>query len=491
MNKTLTNIIYFFVAIVLAKFIGGFTTIFLAKILQPADYGVWMTMLLIVSYSPIVCFGTVETLVKQFPYHVGKGDLHSAKEVEDGVLGSIVLSSLLFLLVGFTFHILITIKSLEPFITLVRLIVIASVLGFFIAYFFYRFMAHQNFKSASIIEIVGAISTLFFLIIFSWVWGLKGTAFGFLINELVICICSIFLSHRTCGKVGINFNFKLIWKFIQIGFPISAFWWIFIIQASIDRVISMSMLGKTTTGYYALGVSILSIIILIPQAVNRVLFPKINEKVGENSNEKELFRIIIIPTQILNLILPLIIGILLPISPIIYYKILPKYGPGLASAQILLLWSFFRLMIGNGVNFLIAKNKQNLLVGYVVISLICNVAVSIVLVKYGFNIEGIALSTGVSGALLASLIWKSVFKHMGYSIFNQWKEIFHLYLPFLVFLGLIIFLSMIVPEFLKVSGMISLLHILLLIGLFLTASFAIPALNRRIKELYYLAREYV
>ena len=59
MNKTLTNIIYFFVAIVLAKFIGGFTTIFLAKILQPADYGVWMTMLLIVSYSPIVCFGTV------------------------------------------------------------------------------------------------------------------------------------------------------------------------------------------------------------------------------------------------------------------------------------------------------------------------------------------------------------------------------------------------------------------------------------------------
>ena len=110
MTTALNNIIYFFSAGLLAKFIGVFSSFIIAKILQPSDYGIWITLLLIISYAPIISFGTVETLLKKFPYFIGRGEIDKAKEIEKGVLGSIFISAILLLLIGFTFNFFITIK---------------------------------------------------------------------------------------------------------------------------------------------------------------------------------------------------------------------------------------------------------------------------------------------------------------------------------------------------------------------------------------------
>jgi O-antigen/teichoic acid export membrane protein len=130
-NRTLTNILYFFVAVVIAKCIGISKTFFLAKILEPSDYGVWITMLLIISYAPIATFGTMDALLKQFPYFIGKGELARAKEVEDDVLGSVVLSAILVLIVGFTFHFFIKSQSVEFLLPILRVMFITSAFSLF------------------------------------------------------------------------------------------------------------------------------------------------------------------------------------------------------------------------------------------------------------------------------------------------------------------------------------------------------------------------
>ncbi len=65
------------------------------------------------------------------------------------------------------------------------------------------------------------------------------------------------MSTKVCGKIGLNFNPRLMGEMIRIGFPITIVMWIFILQSSADRVVSMSMLGAAKTGYYGLGNSII------------------------------------------------------------------------------------------------------------------------------------------------------------------------------------------------------------------------------------------
>ena len=151
MSSTFKNIVYVFGAASLSKFIGMFTSLIMPKILEPANYGVWVTLLLIISYSPIVALGTVETLLKQFPYYAGKGEPNKAKEVENSVLGSIVLSSIALIIIGFSFPFL-KIEAFQGASRLIYPMVVAASLGLFSAYFQNRFGAHQNFKIFSITD---------------------------------------------------------------------------------------------------------------------------------------------------------------------------------------------------------------------------------------------------------------------------------------------------------------------------------------------------
>ena len=93
MNRILSNALRVFSAFSLSKVLGAVTFLVLPKILGPAGYGVWVTLLLIVYYSPIFALGTVEALLREYPYYAGKGDRASARGIEDAVFTSILAAS--------------------------------------------------------------------------------------------------------------------------------------------------------------------------------------------------------------------------------------------------------------------------------------------------------------------------------------------------------------------------------------------------------------
>lgn len=473
---------------VLVKFIGAVTSFLIARILLPSDYGVWLTLMLIISYSTIACLGTVETLLKNYPYCAGMGDETGAKNLENGVFSSLFLSGAILLIGGLTFNFFVDNKSFESMFFLIRLMLITAVIAFFSAFYYYRFVARQNFKMVSFVETARSILTFIFIVVFSWLWGIKGTVVGFFLCEMTVFIVSALLSKSMYGKVGFNFNLRLIWDLIKVGFPISIVWWIFILQTSADRVISMSMLGKAATGYYGLGVSIISALILIPQTVGRVLYPRINEEIGKDSNQKKLSLLVITPAHTISLLLPILIGVLILTAPAIYYYVFPKYLRGLHSAQILLLGVFFVSLIRNGVNFLVALNKQNEVLSFALFSLAVNAAVNITLIRLGFDIEGLAAGTAASGALLTTLVWMSVFKNMGHDRFGQLKEIFNLYLPFILLLALLGAFAIVDPILLSEAGAHTIYYTLVFIALFSLMLFSVPVLSCRSRELYNLIR---
>jgi O-antigen/teichoic acid export membrane protein len=225
---------------------------------------------------------------------------------------------------------------------------------------------------------------------------------------------------------------------------------------------------------------------LLPEAVGRVLYPKANEKMGESSSREDIYNLIILPTRISILFVSLSIGLLILACPLIFTIILPKYERGLFSAQILLFGSYFLCMARSGVNFLIAMNRQNVLLRHVVVSMVVNIVLAMVLTKTGFDIEGIATSAALSSMMLTTLLWKCVYQEIGFPVLVQYKKIFTLYIPFFILIVLFIFLIAWKNVRLEEVAVMLKTSTLFLI-VFLSASWSIPVTRKWITEIYFLA----
>lgn len=488
MNKTVQHIIFVFFAAFAGKLITMMSSFLVARYLMPADYGIWITLMLIPTYASIFCFGSVETLLKQYPNYIGRGEYFKAADVENSVQSSVILSAIGVMLIGVCFEIIVGHGKWLSIDGSIYPIIFASGVSLLSAFFSNRFVAHQNFRAVSVIDIFRSISSFGLLVTFSWLWGLKGVIAGYVISELFICAFVSNLSWRFHGKGGLNFNPKQMFMTVRVGFPISIFWWIFIIQTSLDRVLSMSLLGKTATGYYGLGVAIVGAVVLLPQAISRVLYPKVNEMIGKDANSIAIFKTVLLPTRILSFLLPLVIGIVVIATPFVYNQILPKYLPGLISAQILFIGSFFRFCIGNGANFLIASNRQKLLLGFVLLSIFIGFFTSVLFVYWRFDINGIALGTGISGAVLFFLVWWAVLKYMGYNAMEQRKELTSLVMPFVVLLSILFILRMLVYNFMSEASLFFIWHVILFSVLFCITVFLLPPLSKHAIEIYHLSK---
>jgi O-antigen/teichoic acid export membrane protein len=471
------NILMLSSAEIFAKLIGAVTTFLIAKFLAPSDYGLWISLLLIVSYSGIINLGTMETLLKEYPYHIGRNETDKAHDLENHVFTAVMLSSGVLLLTGLAFQYFLE-DIAGPTLMIARMMFVAAAVVNTTAYFQFRFSAHQNFRTLSILTSCRTVFAFSLMVLLTWLWGLAGTVLGYLINEVILFLIAVFLSLHICGKVRFMFDLSKFAHIIRIGFPISIIWWIFIVQLTVDRMISISLLGKTQTGYYGIGVAIVSAVILIPDAISRVLYPKFSERLGKKSDAHEMRDLLFYPAHLLSFAVPLALGVLVIICPFVFRRYLPAYLPGLHAAQILILGSFFLCMIRNGLYFLISLGQQNKLIVYFLFSLAISISASFVLIQHGFNIEGIAFSAGLAGAILTTLIWMSVLKHMEYPLQERWCQLFSLYCPYMVMMVLLFGFIAVEPDFLKMTGPASCVYILLLTAVLLLMIFRVPFFSR-------------
>ncbi len=439
MNKTAKNLAYFSIAVAFVKVIGALTMFLVAHILSPGDYGTWITVLVIGSFSSIVCLGTIESLIKLFPFFSGQGEAEKARALESNVFGSIFLSAAVLIVLGLLFPLFATTTKLLSFTFIIRIMVIAASVSMFSAFYYYRFMAHQDFRLVGIIDSARSLSLFCLIVPFSYFWSLNGAVIAIAVNEICILGISIAMNKKTLGAVPPSFDIQQLKYLIGVGFPITIIWWAYMFQTTIDRVLCMAMLGKQATGWYGLGASIVSALVLVPMILGRVLYPKVNEEIGKNASQNTISEYVIMPARLLGLALPLIIGTLFILTPDVYKLFFSKYMPGAMSAKILLLGAYFICLIRSGVNYLVAIDKQNNVLLYVVASLGLNIGMCYGLVRLHMGIEGIAIGLSVSGFVLTTLIWRSVFKELALPFMAQLREIFFLYLPFVLCAILVFF----------------------------------------------------
>jgi O-antigen/teichoic acid export membrane protein len=450
------NISYFLAASVLSKPFGFLLSFALAKVLGPTDFGVWVTLMLIVSYSPIAALGTVETLVKQVPFFRGRNESAKIKETEDSVMGSLVLAALFLILLALLGLVILPWLNLGLDSVDVSVMLLAVAVSCASNFFYHRFAAYENFKAVGMMDLLRSALALIFVGGMAWRWGLRGAAAGYFLHELSMSILLMLFNVRSHGKVGITFRPVLLSHAVRIGFPITILWWSLTLTGTVDRVVLGSLLGPLAVGHYGLGVSAAGMLGLVPMVVGRVLYPRVNKQIGRNEGANSMQRIVVAPTLALGALLANLQLAALVIMPYLYNQLLPKYQPGLLAGEVLMLGSYFSCLLRNGANYLIATNLERVFLKYIVVTLVFNVLCDVGLLKAGMGLVGVALGTSLAGLLLTSLVWYRVLLGLGQQKSKARSTLFALYLPLILLASAAIVLRILFPSAFQLFDLLTL-----------------------------------
>ncbi len=428
MSRVLRNITYFLTGSVLAKALGAAQMFLLARYLGPADYGVWITLLLMISYGPILCLGTVETLVKRVPQFQARGEKGKLSSLESAVFSSVLLAGGIWFLLS---QAIIPLVSSETADGRFALVVMAFAVGmsFITAFFQSRFNAYEDFKSVGMAESVRATTALLLVVTGCFLFGLRGAALGYLGQEIMMACWTGWRSFSRQGAIKPGLDFSGMVVAVKEGFPISLSWWMFIVQNSIDRAVLGAMLSVEIVGYYGLGISLTNLFSLVPTIVGRVLYPRVNHQMHSGASDSEVANFLLRSTRALAVFLALLQAVLLIAMPLLYNVLLPKYRPGLVAGEILLFGFVSPCLVRTAANFLVARHLQGAFFRSVLLSLGLNVGLNVGLVWLGFGLVGVAIGSSISSALLCVLVWYRTLQELGFRPLEIWKRVGALYFP--------------------------------------------------------------
>lgn len=425
----------FSVASYLANIFDFFSAIVLRRVLGPMIMGVFAELMLVFQYTKYYHLGVYEALDREIPYFNGKKDYIGAERIKSAGLsfaffvslgiGAILIISSLFVkdkLLGLGL----------PFVAL--LVVIQSVVTFFIisARTVHKFslLSKYNF----LFSFVGALLTIVLVSIFK----LMGALCALVVVNLFAL--GFFYKNGFRPHIKLHQDFPEIRRLLKIGFPILLYGFVFMTLTSIDRFMIIGLLGNTDLGYYSIATMVSGYMILIPNLIYTVLFPRFYEAFGRESGDLNKLKYqFITPTLIIAYLLPLAIGLATISIPFIVKYFLPQYVMGLGPAYILLSATFFIAVLGMSSYVLIAINKQIRMVFMGLFAICIAVAASYFLVKVlGYRLIGVAFSMFLAYWLYSFMIIGSAYSGYTRNKFEHIKLLLEIYFP-IIYTGILLY----------------------------------------------------
>ncbi len=403
------HILFMVVGMGIARVFGMISTFLVANILGPSRLGIFSTIRLIYVYGTINHLGVLEAYRKEVPRLRGAGDEEGAQAIENLSLWMAWFSSVVFVLVGIIC--LLTGISLAPTsqisqYALPAFFMLITVAGTTVgALYFDRFTIRHLFEQAGILRGVRGAAYLLFFPLGAWLGGVTGVCLGFAVAEWSITITSSHLAHGLCPPMRPRFNLRQLIQLITVGFPITLVWWTYMMGTTFDRIVTVSLLGSEATGLYFMGITLASVLQMLPESLSRVFNPRVNEKMGATSDPALVARVVWEPATTLCWVLPLVFPMCMFFIEPLYRTGFPKYLPAVLSSQILVVGASVLALVPLGTDFLVAIHRQGRLALIVILSLVVNVGANIFLIKLGSGIAGVALVSVITNGFVACYPW--------------------------------------------------------------------------------------
>jgi O-antigen/teichoic acid export membrane protein len=385
------------------KVLQGFLIL---KFLDPAAYGIWLSLEIIIKYSAYSHLGLEYGLNNRLPYYAGKERRDLVQEIKDtAYVAWTALSSI------FTVAVIIyslagsTLSSIYKWgLVVIALLILSEQQITFLS----RLMTagKKDFSTFSRLQVLRTIITFCLIVPLAYFFNVGGVMAGTLLTSVIMAVIwwktADYKFQKTVTKPALK-------ELFEIGFPILLTAMGGLLIETIDRLLILNRLGAEQLGYY--GVTVLggSFIYGILAQAGSTMVPHIIEDLSRNEdNPRALKKYLIKPTLVFASVSVLMILALLFIIPVIVTYWVPKYLPGLPAFYFFIPGYFFLSIILSAGNImqaiLVAKKRLRLMVYFQMGAVIIEFLVGLLVLNYGFGIAGVAFSSTLAYAFYGIVV---------------------------------------------------------------------------------------
>lgn len=403
------------------------------KLLEPELYGFWNLIGLFLFYSIYSNLGSRTSMAYLVPYHNGKGEFDRSLQIKGSVFFGTLYINIFISVILFIYALLDHIDTITRLGILT--LSILMIINWYSEFYSVHIQSNQNFRLLtsknyldSTVSLLLSASLLYFLNIY-------GLYLSIIISGVITIL---YLKSKYHLEKHYVFNSNIFIDLIKKGFPIIIFGFSFVLIRTADRIIISTFLGNKMLGFYGIAVALFDFIMQIPGSSREVLEPRLMQSLSKNTVEENLSSYFLKPLYNIAYLIPLLIGSIFFIIPPFIHLLLPKYIPGIISAQIIIFGVYFLglTFITRGI---IVANGWQLKTLYITFPvLLLNIIMSIIFIKIGFGIEGVAFSSGISYLILFISLMVFVLSKHNYKPKEYIATILSLLLPFPIMLGTIL-----------------------------------------------------
>lgn len=380
--------------------IGFFTSIGMRRFLGPFYTGVWSIFKIISDYSSYLSMGVTEGAGYEIPFNLGQDNRVKAERVKDLAFSFIFLSSLAASLILLVSAIVLRHRYPAEVVAGLFILSVYIILDRLCGYYMLLLRARNNFNALSKSIIFDAAINLILVLLLVRNYKI----YGLYLAIMVISVLNIIFMHMLVRyKINFSLNFSGLPALIKVGFPITVIGFLDGILVSIDRIMITKMIGVIFVGYYSISIMAKNYIAKL-SSFGTVLYPYILKDYGKRQDMEDIKKYAIIPPKVNAYILPLLLGLIFFIAPVLIKLVLPKFIPGILAIQILLIDMFFRSCSPQAAHFLVVIKQYRKIVITMAICIVLSTVGDYILIKKGFGIYGVAWVTSVSSLIYFLLL---------------------------------------------------------------------------------------
>ncbi|EZP75263.1 polysaccharide biosynthesis protein [Parageobacillus genomosp. 1] len=391
-NNVIKSIISFGLATLLSAILTFVVGVITRNILGPEQYGYWLTVSILFTLAPLFQLGALNAMNREVPFYMARNDDYKVKEIRDLTLSFIFTlpSLLIIILIVLSIFLFFTNINYEYKIGLL-LASFCSFLIYLSSYVEMYYKSQQNFKMASKAVTIKIVSQSLLTLFFVYFLGYEGLYIGMILGLII----QIITERRTFRKFKFIYDVAKYKSLIKIGFPILMVGIIWSLLTASDRLIIAIFMSPKDLGNYGVGMLVFSSMMLLPQVVSQVLYPKIVELVSKEKYleiKKIFWRV--------NGALAIFIGLMVIagffIFPLFIKYVMPEYEGGIKAGQILILGIYPFTMVSVAANYFNSTNNQKIYIGILIAVIIINFILSILFLFIKYDITSVATATSVS-----------------------------------------------------------------------------------------------
>lgn len=390
-NKIINNIISLGSATLINAVLVFIVGIVTRNMLGPEQFGYWLTVSILFTFIPLLQLGTLNAMNREVPFYLARGDFSKVQQIRESVysfmftipvasVGVLLLSSMVIFFSDLAYEYKIGLL----------LVPIISGFTFFSGYIEMYYKSEQNFKTASRLISIRSISQSVITVALVFLWGYEGLYVGLLIGLVI----QLIVANKTF-PVRSKFDWSVYKSLMKIGFPIHLVGLVWSLLIASDRIIISIMMTPNDLGNYGVGMLVFGTVMMLPQVIGQVLYPKVVELVSKEKYA-DIKRFFWKTNMLLTVIMGIIVVIIYASIPYLTEWLMPEYTNGIRAAQILILGIYPLTLVGVAASYFNSIGHQKEYISIQVICLVLNVVLSYAFLSYDFSINSVAVATSIS-----------------------------------------------------------------------------------------------